>query len=236
MKTRTTQPAPAKQASQQRAAQNNVEHPLLSLQRTIGNQAVSRLIQRVNVGTRIGAAFTSVPAGVLKPQLRENKYWGADFNVAASFNPDRIAGKTDQEFTTGEYRQYIRGYIKDNGQLVKHTLYNDKLLDPKKWNEDGNEKEPPYGHRSSKKGSQWDRYKDEGVNGSSYTATDKPSYPVNIGDRVELSFEFRGVLVKTDQKSTIVDPQPLASSEWSIKGWVKKTGTAKNPTITTGDL
>ena len=236
MRTRTNQPAPARQVSQVQAAQNNLEHPLLSLQRTIGNQAVSRLIQRVNAGDRIGAAFTSVPAGALKPKLRDNKFWGADFDVAATFNPDRIAGKTDQEFTTGEYRQYIRGYIKDTGRMVTHTLYNNQVLDPKKWNEDGNEKEPPYGHRFSKKASQWDRYKDEGVNGSSYTATDKPSYPVNIGDRVEVSFEFRGQLVKTDQKSNIVDPQPLASSEWSIKGWVEKNGKAKNPIITTGDL
>ncbi|GAB4199148.1 MAG: hypothetical protein OHK0022_19120 [Roseiflexaceae bacterium] len=209
-------------------------HSLLGLQRSIGNRAVGRLIQRAHYSDRIGAAFTAVPSGKLPPTLRQNKYWGADFAVKANFDPDRIGEDGAEEYTTAEYRQYVKGYFKCNGVKQAHTLYDDTPLDESTWNEDGNGRERPYGHRNLP--NQFSKYKDNGASGSSFEATDKPSIPVSMGERVDICLDFKGVLVKTDENSTITDETPLAESTWSIKGWCKKRGRAKNPIIETGDL
>ncbi len=209
-------------------------HPLLSLQRSIGNRGVGRLIQRAHYSDRVGAAFTAVPSGSLAPALRQNKYWGAVFDVKANIDPDRIGEEGAEEYTTAEYRQYVKGYFKCNGQKQAHTLYNDTALDDSTWNEDGNGREAPYGHRNLP--NQFSKYKDNGAAGSSYEASDKPSIPVSMGERVDICLDFKGVLVKTDQGSAIVDETPLAESTWSVKGWCRKRGKARNPIIETGNL
>jgi hypothetical protein len=229
-------------------------HDIQQLQRTIGNQALSWLltktmrreesgkeikpakqinqnrIQRVKKGDKIGAEFTVIPDGNVAPSFYNNsKHFGSSFNMIAKFNPDQV--DKDVGYITGEYRQYIKGYFKAGNKINPHQLSKDAMLDKDKWNEDGNSKGyEPYGHRYKNLArSSFNKYTDKGEEGSIFEGSDKPSIPVDKGERVEMNLDFKGELYETNEKSELGNK--IVSKTWSVKGWGKRAkGAGKDET------
>jgi hypothetical protein len=232
---------------------------VLSLQGAIGNRAVQRLlapqtraatpvsglgrlagqpvIQRSKKGAALKAAFTEIPAGNKKPEFYNgNKHFGSKFAMNATFSPDQVDHAQDG-YHTVEYRQYIKGYFKAGSEYLTHKLSETDTMEKDTWHEDGNSPNgyAPYGHRFNNLArSAYNKYTDN-AEGSIFEAEDKPSIPVNKGEKVEMCLDFKGELVETDAKSNIVGNNPLESKTWSVKGWGEK-GKGSTPTVVTGNL
>lgn len=93
----------------------------------------------------------------------------------------------------GEYRQFVKGFIKINGVKQKKTLFNGKLLSETDWNEDSDKSNHPYGHRDQSETAN-DIFIPDRKNGCLYRGFDTPGSndPAIAGNRVEAKLEFRG--------------------------------------------
>jgi len=200
---------------------------VLQLQRTYGNRAVGALlaalprpaaaVQRAKVGDEIKAAFvgTAPPTGDYAPVFYGTKFFGREFEVKATFAPDRVVD--GESYHTAEYRQYVKGFFWSNKTAyATHTLSEGVTLDREAYNEDGNTPNgyKPYGHRNIADNHGAYKETDEG---STYAAKDKPSTPVEKGEEVRMNLTFKGQLAETDAKSNLTG-RVLDERVWTIKG------------------
>jgi hypothetical protein len=93
----------------------------------------------------------------------------------------------------GEYRQFVKGFIKVNGTKQKKTLFNGNLLSDKTWNEDSDDKNHAYGHRDSSEAVN-DKFIPDRKNGCLYRGFDTPGITdvAVAGKRVDAFLEFKG--------------------------------------------
>ncbi|MCH9682882.1 MAG: hypothetical protein K0V04_15705 [Deltaproteobacteria bacterium] len=123
-----------------------------------------------------------------------------------------------------EYRQYVRGWYKVNGQDFPQNTGSDKTGPPlsNQWQEDGTVGNGAYGYRSDMDDlSEYTTV--AGVRsecGSIYKGKDEPGIEADEPDEVELEFhlEFRGELINPREPATNV-PQ----RSWVVRGHARRT-------------
>lgn len=141
-----------------------------------------------------------------------------------------------------EYRQYIKGFMKFNGDLIKHDLYNGNPLTKDTFYEDGNKDAPPYGRRAGnvtrdvesditkdiyKKNCEVSRYtipQKDGQNDLAsirYQAIDLPGMPLSADETGEIDLVFQGELVVVKNGEETPVGHALMSREWRFKGKIK---------------
>jgi hypothetical protein len=93
----------------------------------------------------------------------------------------------------GEYRQFVRGFVKINGTKQKKKLFNGKLLSETDFVEDSDDKNHPYGHRDLA-GAVNDKFIPDRKSGCLYRGFDTPGITdlAVAGKRVEAALEFKG--------------------------------------------
>jgi hypothetical protein len=93
----------------------------------------------------------------------------------------------------GEYRQFVRGFVKINGTKQTKKLFNGKSLSETDWIEDSDKAGHPYGHRDLAEKVN-DKFVPDRKNGCLYRGFDTPgiSDPAVAGTRVEAVLEFKG--------------------------------------------
>src|SRR5262245_8346633 len=102
----------------------------------------------------------------------------------------------------GEYRQFVKGFVKINGTKQTKTLFNGKALSDKDWTEDSDAKNHPYGHRDLSEQVN-DKFIPDQKNGCLYRGFDTPGLndPAVAGKRVEAVLEFKGQTFDRCQKT-----------------------------------
>ena len=112
-----------------------------------------------------------------------------------------------------EYRQYVKGYGKVNGNILRKrlSLSGADELDPDKFVEDGPR---PYGHRDSKEGNRPnDTYAEKRADGCEYTGRDVPGlFDLNPGDKYELHLDFESKIVDVCNDNAEVEKKT-----WTIR-------------------
>lgn len=93
----------------------------------------------------------------------------------------------------GEYRQFVRGFVKVDGRTIQKKLFNGALLSPTDWHEDGDKNNYAYGHRDFAEDTN-DKFIPDRPNGCLYRGFDNPGIPDTAvgGKHVEISLEFKG--------------------------------------------
>src|SRR4030095_14514642 len=93
----------------------------------------------------------------------------------------------------GEYRQFVKGFVKINGTKQKKKLFNGKPLSETAWTEDSDDKNHPFGHRELSEDVN-DKFIPDRKNGCLYRGFDTPGITdlAVAGKRVEAVLEFRG--------------------------------------------
>ena len=233
-------PAPAELTAPPHSGTNDLMHHSKALSTSSAPVQRQATVQRAKYGDKLAAQFGAdgPPSGDYPPEhytVKNGHFLGREFNISATFNPDRVKPDQDADesggeiYRTVEYRQYARGEFKSNGQVVEKTLYKGQKLDKTTFNEDGYTNSR-YGHRNEP--DNHGKYKDEDESGSSYTAVDYPSLNVDKGETVSINLDFQGKLVVTDEKSRETGPV-LAVRSWSMKGQCTRS---KNNVITVGPI
>jgi len=102
----------------------------------------------------------------------------------------------------GEYRQFVRGFVKINGIKQTKKLFNGKALSETDWIEDSDAKNHPYGHRDLSEEVN-DKFVPDRKNGCLYRGFDTPGIadPSVAGKRVEAALEFKGQTFDRCQKT-----------------------------------
>jgi hypothetical protein len=102
----------------------------------------------------------------------------------------------------GEYRQYVKGFMKINGVKQKKPLFKGTLLSETAWNEDSDKSNHPYGHRDESEKVN-DLFIPDRKNGCLYRGFDTPGSndPAIAGNRVEAKLEFKGQTFDRCQKT-----------------------------------
>jgi hypothetical protein len=92
----------------------------------------------------------------------------------------------------GEYRQFVRGFVKIGTPLTK-KLFNGKTLSETDWTEDSDDKNHPYGHRDLSEAVN-DKFIPDRKNGCLYRGFDIPGITdlAVAGERVQAVLEFKG--------------------------------------------
>lgn len=162
------------------------------------------------------AKFTTIPSGSLTPSLNRGIF-GAPFHMGAAF-----AVNTPCSCKCGEYRQFIRGTIKRNGQPMIHKLCAN-ALHPSTWQEDcyaGKAGDQKYGYRSMP--GRYSKFTSpDQATGCAYNGFDWPGFRVakfQKGDILEQNTEFEGRLVNACESDKVV-----ATSVWDLKGAITVT-------------
>ena len=180
-------------------------------------EAVSRQTQNNSViqnyveGDNIEAKFTKSPGNQVAKW--HDVIFGGDFDVKAQFNPDHTEGGD-----WGEYRQYVKGTVKKNGETLEHELSTGVQMAADSFKEDG-DGETRYGHRGKYgDGGVGNKYTNLNEKGSKYECHDSPGFDNGYGylddsDSVEVDMYFKGELIDTKSPNA-----PLASKQWSVKG------------------
>lgn len=193
---------------------------LLLLQRTAGNGAVARMIQRqANVTGHFIGKTPSEGQGI----TASGSTLISAFSVEAELKPVPAGQGTDEEqkrkVQSGEYRQFVRGAFVQGGVDQQHTLNGDNPGDMDRviWREDvlGGKQ---YGRRRRGRGNNAPQayYKDAGFQtkdnayGPFYRMYDTPG-GTQQDDSVLL--EFEGRLVDTRDNGNVV-----ATRHWTVTG------------------
>jgi Domain of unknown function (DUF4157) len=102
----------------------------------------------------------------------------------------------------GEYRQFVRGFIKINGTKQTKKLFNGKSLSETDWNEDSDEANHAYGHRDLSEEVN-DKFIPDRKSGCLYRGFDTPGIddPAVAGKHVEMVLEFKGQTFDRCQKT-----------------------------------
>jgi hypothetical protein len=102
----------------------------------------------------------------------------------------------------GEYRQFVKGFIKINGTKQTKKLFNGKSLSETDWNEDSDAANHPYGHRDLSEEVN-DKFIPDRKNGCLYRGFDTPGIadPAVAGKHVEMVVEFKGQTFDRCQKT-----------------------------------
>jgi len=102
----------------------------------------------------------------------------------------------------GEYRQFVRGFVKINGTKLVKKLFNGKDLSDRDWNEDSDKNNHPYGHRDLAEEVN-DQFIPDRKNGCLYRGFDTPGITDSsvAGKHVEAALEFKGQTFDRCQKS-----------------------------------
>lgn len=101
--------------------------------------------------------------------------------------------------SAGEYRQFVKGYVKVNGKPIEKKLFGGAILKENDYQEDADEeKGRPYGHREGYKNTRIDKFIDPGRKISdrntacSYRGEDTPHIMVPSGAYVDMDLMFKG--------------------------------------------
>ena len=102
----------------------------------------------------------------------------------------------------GEYRQFVRGFVKINGTKQTKNSFNGKVLSETDWTQDSDAKNHPYGHRDLSEEVN-DKFVPDRKNGCLYRGFDTPGIadPSVAGKRVEAALEFKGQTFDRCQKT-----------------------------------
>ena len=102
----------------------------------------------------------------------------------------------------GEYRQFVRGFVKINGTKQTKNSFNGKVLSETDWTQDSDAKNHPYGHRDLSEQVN-DKFVPDRRNGCLYRGFDTAgiNYPAVAGQRVEAVLEFKGQTFDRCQKT-----------------------------------
>jgi len=133
---------------------------------------------------------------------------GEAFNMLATF----AEGQGKCQCACCEYRQYVRGSFKLNGQIVPHPLPSG-FLSPINFQEDGVvgiPYGPHFGHRDEI-GASDDLYLPTRREGCEYQGNDFPAIRGVPGDTFDFNLEFRGEII--DVCNNVV----LQSMTWKVK-------------------
>jgi hypothetical protein len=158
----------------------------------------------------VNGKFESIPTGTLPAALNSSGELGASFDMTGKFNATVIPCNC----SCGEYRQYVRGYFKNNGTAVSHDLCANKL-DPTTWHEDcatigGTDYK--YGYRAQAFATSKFTEPDQ-AGGCKFLGKDYPRLGGSTGDKLEVNLEFKGELIDTCNGN-----KSLASSTWKVVG------------------
>jgi hypothetical protein len=142
------------------------------------------------------------PSPKFKACVKRADMPGGFMNLASS--PGMVAGFFTMEIDwheddpgcaccCGEYRQFVKGFVKVNGTKQTKALFKGKLLSEKDWTEDSDDKNHPYGHRDLAEAVN-DKFIPDRKSGCLYRGFDTPGIadPAVAGKRVEMVLEFRG--------------------------------------------
>jgi hypothetical protein len=93
----------------------------------------------------------------------------------------------------GEYRQFVKGFVKINGKKQTKTLYKKQTLSETDWVEDSDPSNHPYGHRDEAEAVN-DKFIPDRKNGCLYRAFDTPGITNSAvaGTTVDISLKFKG--------------------------------------------
>lgn len=162
--------------------------------------------------------FTNIPNGTLTATLSGRKL-GFPFDMKALFT------NTSGDCSKGEYRQYIKGFFKNNDQFINHRLCDLVWLEITSFHEDGcglaGTNPGPctaYGHRECPD-HPYDKYLPSRATGCTFEGWDYPGISGNSGDRLEMDLHFNAELIDTATNTV------LATANWRV------TGSATVPTI-----
>lgn len=137
--------------------------------------------------TKLHACVTSekIPdkrTGVMLQQGQVNDYF--------EMNVDWNNSGPGCDCKCGEYRQFVKGYIKVNGRKKTKPLAGGASLEENTYHEDGDPS--PYGHRSEPEKSV-DKFINPGrITGCSYRGKDTPGAQVDPDAHVDMSLTFKG--------------------------------------------
>jgi hypothetical protein len=186
---------------------------LLGLQRTHGNRQVQRLIQAGGLRTAPPSKKKGgkPPTAPKKPKSTPT---GPRACVKSEKIPDKQAPITNMdgsvygyfemnvdwedapekgcECRCGEYRQYIKGYVKVNGVKQEKKLWGGAVLEETVYHEDGDDAGHPYGHRGEPETS-IDRFDGpDRATACRYRGLDMPGFEGVAGVEVDFSLTFKG--------------------------------------------
>jgi len=134
---------------------------------------------------------------------------GEVFNMLATFAEDQ--GKC--KCACCEYRQYVRGSFKLNGQIVLHPLPSG-FLSPVEFKEDGVAGVaygPHFGHRDEI-GAPDDLYLPTRQDGCEYQGNDFPGMAGRPGNTFDIELEYRGEIIDVCNSNVV-----LQSTTWRVK-------------------
>ncbi|MCP3960144.1 MAG: hypothetical protein GY719_20050 [bacterium] len=172
-------------------------------------------IQMHRVGTPIGAEFGDMPNGKLDASYDDLQgYLGDTFAMNATFDPDQTdAGGW------GEYRQYVKGYVKADDRVIQHEIGDGSFLAEDSWKEDSatnNGVWETYGNRALE-GSAGNRYIDDDEGGSRFEGSDSPGLHWRVledgEDKLEINMKFKAELIDTDTPDSAIK-----TKLWSVEG------------------
>jgi hypothetical protein len=152
------------------------------------------------------AKFDVIPSGTLVPALSRGRLETV-FPIAATFSaPDSCT------CANGEYRQYIRGEMTQDGQPNDVWVAPGTLLEKTRWREDGNDQGFRYGHRQDPS-LPWNEYVPDHLTGCKFVGRDEPGLIATSGRLLSIDLEFRGDLIDTGRTNWV-----LASTKWRVSG------------------
>lgn len=152
------------------------------------------------------AKFDVIPSGTLVPTLSRGRL-ETIFPIAATFSaPDSCT------CANGEYRQYIRGEMTQDGVTNDVWLTSDTLLEKARWREDGNKDGFRYGHRQDPS-LPWNEYVPDHQTGCKFVGRDEPGLIATSGRLLSIDLDFRGDLIDTGRTNWV-----LASTKWRVSG------------------
>ncbi len=172
-------------------------------------------IQMHRVGTPIGAEFGDMPNGKLDASYDDlGGYLGETFAMNATFDPDQTP-----EGGCGEYKQYVKGYVKGDDRDIQHEIGDGSFLERDSWKEDSANYDGvwvTYGDRGLE-GSAGNRYIDDDEGGSRFEGSDSPGVSwealVDGEDKLEINLKFKAELIDTDTPDSAIK-----TKLWSVEG------------------
>ena len=154
--------------------------------------------------------FTTIPSGNLTPTwMASENLFAAPFNMEATFAP---AG-AGCDCHRGEYRQYVKGYLKVAGTKLKHQLHErelDSSYQEDYWKQGGTWYH--YGYRNQQFATSKFDNPDQAT-GCNFHGYDLPRVRGSSGDALEINLGFKAELIDTQNPG-----RPLASQEWTVNG------------------
>lgn len=95
------------------------------------------------------------------------------------------------DYRCGEYRQYVKGFIRVNGRKQSKPLWGKTTLQENVFQEDGDETSR-YGHREDPETSTDKFIEPDRATGRKYRGSDQPGAALVPGQHLEMSLAFQG--------------------------------------------